>query len=173
MKIKKISALVLSLMLVFAMSISAFAASKNDIISKLESANVPAEYVSQAKNYLANNPEIKPEQLDKVAAKIDAAVATANGVKDLASLTAEQKAAIMADVQSAASEIGVTIAKNADNSFTATDAKGNTYQLPAVGSKSGSIVKPTGFTTAATVGVVAVLAMGLVVCAFVSKKKVA
>lgn len=79
----------------------------------------------------------------------------------------------MADVQSAASEIGVTITKNADNSFTATDAKGNTYQLPAVGSKSGSIVKPTGFTTAATVGVVAVLAMGLVVCAFVSKKKVA
>ena len=40
MKIKKISALVLSLMLVFAMSISAFAASKDDIISKLQSAGV-------------------------------------------------------------------------------------------------------------------------------------
>ena len=83
MKIKKISALVLSLMLVFAMSISAFAASKDDIISKLESANVPAEYVSQAKSYLANNTEIKPEQLDKVADWIDAAVREANGVKDL------------------------------------------------------------------------------------------
>ena len=40
MKIKKISALVLALMLVFAMSISAFAASKDDIISKLQSAGV-------------------------------------------------------------------------------------------------------------------------------------
>lgn len=49
MKIKKISALVLSLMLVFAMSISAFAASKDDIISKLQSAGVATEYVNAAK----------------------------------------------------------------------------------------------------------------------------
>ena len=42
-----------------------------------------------------------------------------------------------------------------------------------VAAPSAKVVKDTGFTTAATVGVVAVLAMGLVVCAFVSKKKVA
>ena len=53
MKIKKISALVLSLMLVFAMSISAFAASKDDIISKLQSAGVATEYVNAAKQFLA------------------------------------------------------------------------------------------------------------------------
>ena len=55
MKIKKISALVLSLMLVFAMSISAFAASKDDIISKLQSAGVATEYVNAAKQFLADN----------------------------------------------------------------------------------------------------------------------
>lgn len=55
MKIKKISALVLSLMLVFAMSISAFAASKDDIISKLQSAGVATEYVNVAKQFLADN----------------------------------------------------------------------------------------------------------------------
>lgn len=86
MKIKKISALVLSLMLVFAMSISAFAASKDDIISKLQSAGVATEYVNAAKQFLADN-TVSDEDAAYVIAKIDAATATANGVKDIASLT--------------------------------------------------------------------------------------
>ena len=146
MKIKKISALVLSLMLVFAMSISAFAASKDDIISKLQSAGVATEYVNVAKQFLADN-TVSDADAAYVIAKIDAATATANGVKDIASLTADQKSAIMADIKDAAAKLGATV--------------------------SAKVVKDTGFTTAATVGVVAVLAMGLVVCAFVSKKKVA
>ena len=153
MKIKKISALVLSLMLVFAMSISAFAASKDDIISKLQSAGVATEYVNVAKQFLADN-TVSDADAAYVIAKIDAATATANGVKDIASLTADQKSAIMADIKDAAAKLGATV------SF---DASNNTI----------TAVKDTGFTTAATVGVVAVLAMGLVVCAFVSKKKVA
>ena len=150
MKIKKISALVLSLMLVFAMSISAFAASKDDIISKLQSAGVATEYVNAAKQFLADN-TVSDEDAAYVIAKIDAATATANGVKDIASLTADQKSAIMADIKDAAAK------------------DGKSY----VAAPSAKVVKDTGFTTAATVGVVAVLAMGLVVCAFVSKKKVA
>ena len=161
MKIKKISALVLSLMLVFAMSISAFAASKDDIISKLQSAGVATEYVNVAKQFLADN-TVSDADAAYVIAKIDAATATANGVKDIASLTADQKSAIMADIKDAAAKLGATV------SF---DASNNT--ITYVVALSAKVVKDTGFTTAATVGVVAVLAMGLVVCAFVSKKKVA
>ena len=112
MKIKKISALVLSLMLVFAMSISAFAASKDDIISKLQSAGVATEYVNVAKQFLADN-TVSDADAAYVIAKIDAATATANGVKDIASLTADQKSAIMADIKDAAAKLGATVSFDA------------------------------------------------------------
>lgn len=168
MKIKKISALVLSLMLVFAMSISAFAASKDDIISKLQSAGVATEYVNVAKQFLADN-TVSDADAAYVIAKIDAATATANGVKDIASLTADQKSAIMADIKDAAAKLGATVSFDASNNTITAVKDGKSYVVAL----SANVVKDTGFTTAATVGVVAVLAMGLVVCAFVSKKKVA
>lgn len=169
MKIKKISALVLSLMLVFAMSISAFAASKDDIISKLQSAGVATEYVNVAKQFLADNTVSDADAAAYVIAKIDAATATANGVKDIASLTADQKSAIMADIKDAAAKLGATVSFDASNNTITAVKDGKSYVVAL----SAKVVKDTGFTTAATVGVVAVLAMGLVVCAFVSKKKVA
>ena len=173
MKIKKISALVLSLMLVFAMSISAFAASKDDIISKLQSAGVATEYVNVAKQFLADNTVSDADAASLinayVIAKIDAATATANGVKDIASLTADQKSAIMADIKDAAAKLGATVSFDASNNTITAVKDGKSYVVAL----SAKVVKDTGFTTAATVGVVAVLAMGLVVCAFVSKKKVA
>lgn len=168
MKIKKISALVLSLMLVFAMSISAFAASKDDIISKLQSAGVATEYVNVAKQFLADN-TVSDADAAYVIAKIDAATATANGVKDIASLTADQKSAIMADIKDAAAKLGATVSFDASNNTITAVKDGKSYVVAL----SAKVVKDTGFTTAATVGVVAVLAMVLVVCAFVSKKKVA
>ena len=168
MKIKKISALVLSLMLVFAMSISAFAASKDDIISKLQSAGVATEYVNVAKQFLADN-TVSDADAAYVIAKIDAATATANGVKDIASLTADQKSAIMADIKDAAAKLGATVSFDASNNTITAVKDGKSYVVAL----SAKVVKDTGFTTAATVGVVDVLAMGLVVCAFVSKKKVA
>lgn len=168
MKIKKISALVLSLMLVFAMSISAFAASKDDIISKLQSAGVATEYVNVAKQFLADN-TVSDADAAYVIAKIDAATATANGVKDIASLTADQKSAIMADIKDAAAKLGATVSFDASNNTITAVKDGKSYVVAL----SAKVVKDTGFTTAATVGVVAVLAMGLVVCTFVSKKKVA
>ena len=168
MKIKKISALVLSLMLVFAMSISAFAASKDDIISKLQSAGVATEYVNVAKQFLADN-TVSDADAAYVIAKIDAATATANGVKDIASLTADQKSAIMADIKDAAAKLGATVSFDASNNTITAVKDGKSYVVAL----SAKVVKDTGFTTDATVGVVAVLAMGLVVCALVSKKKVA
>ena len=155
MKIKKISALVLSLMLVFAMSISAFAASKDDIISKLQSAGVATEYVNVAKQFLADN-TVSDADAAYVIAKIDAATATANGVKDIASLTADQKSAIMADIKDAAAKLGATVSFDASNNTITAVKDGKSYVVAL----SAKVVKDTGFTTAATVGVVAVLAMG-------------
>ncbi len=55
-----------------------------------------------------------------VIAKIDAATATANGVKDIASLTADQKSAIMADIKDAAAKLGATVSFDAStNTITA------------------------------------------------------
>ena len=126
MKIKKISALVLSLMLVFAMSISAFAASKDDIISKLQSAGVATEYVNVAKQFLADN-TVSDADAAYVIAKIDAATATANGVKDIASLTADQKSAIMADIKDAAAKLGATVSFDALNNTITAVKDGKSY----------------------------------------------
>ena len=153
MKIKNISALVLSLMLVFAMSISAFAASKDDIISKLQSAGVATEYVNVAKQFLADNTVSDADAAAYVIAKIDAATATANGVKDIASLTADQKSAIMADIKDAAAKLGATVSFDASNNTITAVKDGKSYVVAL----SAKVVKDTGFTTAA----------------FVSKKKVA
>ena len=86
-----------------------------------------------------------------------------------ASLTADQKSAIMADIKDAAAKLGATVSFDASNNTITAVKDGKSY----VAAPSAKVIKDTGFTTAATVGVVAVLAMGLVVCAFVSKKKVA
>ena len=166
MKIKKISALVISLMLVFAMSISAFAASKDDIISKLQSAGVATEYVNVAKQFLADN-TVSDADAAYVIAKIDAATATANGVKDIASLTADQKSAIMADIKDAAAKLGATVSFDASNNTITAVKDGKSYVVAL----SAKVVKDTGFTTAATVGVVAVLAMGLVVVHSLARRK--
>ena len=141
MKIKKISALVLSLMLVFAMSISAFAASKDDIISKLQSAGVATEYVNVAKQFLADN-TVSDADADYVIAKIDAATATANGVKDIASLTADQKSAIMADIKDAAAKLGATVSFDASNNTITAVKDGKSYVVAL----SAKVVKDTGFT---------------------------
>ena len=82
MKIKKISALVLSLMMVFAMSITAFAATEDDIKSKLEAAGIPDAYMTQVDSFLANN-DLDEAQIDAVIEQIDLAVATKGDAKEV------------------------------------------------------------------------------------------
>lgn len=169
MKIKKISALVLSLMMVFAMSVTAFAATKDDILSKLEAAGVSDAYMSQAELFLANN-ELDEAEIDAVIEQIDLAVETKGDAKDIASLTAEQKSAIIGNITAAAEAVGATVTIDAEKgTLTVTDEAGKAYVAEA----TTEVVKPTGVSTTATVAVVAVMAMGLFACAFVSKKKVA
>lgn len=169
MKIKKISALVLSLMMVFAMSITAFAATEDDIKSKLEAAGVPDAYMTQVDSFLANN-DLDEAQIDAVIEQIDLAVATKGDAKDIASLDEAQKSAIIGNITAAAEAVGAKVEIDVEaGKLTVTDKAGNEYVAEA----TTEVVKPTGVSTTATVAVVAVMAMGIFACAFVSKKKVA
>ena len=152
---KKITTLVLSLVLVLAMSITAFAATPNDEVkAALTEAGVTGEYYDQAVKFLANN-ELTAEQ------------ATAGDAKSVADLSADQISKIKANIETAAHAVGAKVSF-ADKTISVTDAKGTQYAV------SSNPVKATGATTTATVAGIAVLAMGLVACGVaVSKKRFA
>ena len=152
---KKITTLVLSLVLVLAMSITAFAATPNDDVkAALTEAGVTGEYYDQAVKFLANN-ELTAEQ------------ATAGEAKSVADLSADQISKIKANIETAAAKVGAKVSF-ADKTISVTDAKGTQYTV------SSNPVKATGATTTATVAGIAVLAMGLVACGVaVSKKRFA
>ena len=154
---KKITTLVLSLVLVLAMSITAFAATPNDDVK---------EYYDQAVKFLANN-ELTAEQATAVKNEIKAAKATAGEAKSVADLSADQISKIKANIETAAAKVGAKVSF-ADKTISVTDAKGTQYTV------SSNPVKATGATTTATVAGIAVLAMGLVACGVaVSKKRFA
>ena len=157
---KKITTLVLSLVLVLAMSITAFAAIPNDDVkAALTEAGVTGEYYDQAVKFLANN-ELTAEQATAVKNEIKAAKATAG-------LSADQISKIKANIETAAAKVGAKVSF-ADKTISVTDAKGTQYTV------SSNPVKATGATTTATVAGIAVLAMGLVACGVaVSKKRFA
>lgn len=155
---KKITTLVLSLVLVLAMSITAFAATPNDEVkAALTEAGVTGEYYDQAVKFLANN-ELTAEQATAVKNEIKAAKATAGDAKI---------SKIKANIETAAHAVGAKVSF-ADKTISVTDAKGTQYTV------SFNPVKATGATTTATVAGIAVLAMGLVACGVaVSKKRFA
>ena len=164
---KKITTLVLSLVLVLAMSITAFAATPNDEVkAALTEAGVTGEYYDQAVKFLANN-ELTAEQATAVKNEIKAAKATAGDAKSVADLSADQISKIKANIETAAHAVGAKVSF-ADKTISVTDAKGTQYTV------SSNPVKATGATTTATFAVIAVLAMGLVACGVaVSKKRFA
>lgn len=166
-KDEKITTLVLSLVLVLAMSITAFAATPNDDVkAALKEAGVTGEYYDQAVKFLANN-ELTAEQATAVKNEIKAAKATAGDAKSVADLSADQISKIKANIETAAHAVGAKVSF-ADKTISVTDAKGTQYTV------SSNPVKATGATTTATVAGIAVLAMGLVACGVaVSKKRFA
>ncbi len=168
MKFKKLSVLVLSLIMMLAMSITAFAATEDDIINALKEAGVPDTYVDLAEQYLANN-DVDAEQADAAIAEIKAAKETAGDVTDVTKLDADQKAAIIKNVEAAGSAIGATVTVDTkDNTVTITDPNQKTYTVEE------EPVKSTGVSVYATYAVVAVMAMALVACGVgVSKRRVA
>lgn len=160
---KKITTLVLSLVLVLAMSITAFAATPNDDVkAALKEAGVTGEYYDQAVKFLANN-ELTAEQAEAVVYQVKEAKKNAGDAKSVA----DQISKIKTNITIAANAAGAKVSF-ADKTISVTDAKGTQYTV------SSNPVKATGATTTATVAGIAVLAMGLVACGVaVSKKRFA
>jgi len=165
MKFRKLSVLVLSLIMMLAMSITAFAATEDDIIKELKAAGVPDTYVDQAKQYLANN-DVTAEQADAVIVEIKAAKATAGDVTDVKKLSADQKAAILKNVETAGKAVGAEVVVDTkNNKVTITDKAGKQYVVEE------NPVKPTGVSVYATYAVVAAMAIVLVACGVVVSKR--
>ena len=159
--------LVLSLVLVLAMSITAFAATPNDDVkAALKEAGVTGEYYDQAVKFLANN-ELTAEQAEAVVYQVKEAKKNAGDAKSVADLSADQISKIKTNITIAANAVGAKVSF-ANKTISVTDAKGTQYTV------SSNPVKATGATTTATVAGIAVLAMGLVACGVaVSKKRFA
>lgn len=173
MKLKKLLVFGLASIMTLAMSVTAFGASlttdEQSIITALTNAGVPAQYVTQAQNYLASNTtDVSAAQATAINAQIAAAKATAGSVTTMSALTTEQKNSIATNLTTAGSQIGVTVKYDAAKaSITATDATGATVLSASL----DSVVKTTGVNMNTTIAIVAVLAMALAACGVVVSKR--
>lgn len=167
---KKLMVMAASLTMVFAMSVTAFAATKSDIVAELKKAGVPDEYITTAETFLANN-EVTTAEADQVVALIKEAAVTKGSATKVSDLTAEQKKAIFKNVEDAAKVVGATVTVDTkNNTVKVTDKNSKEYVV----TETKEVIKPTGMSVMATYGVMAVLAMALVGCGvFVSKRKAA
>ena len=180
MKLKKLLVCGLATVMLMSMSITAFAATltadEQSIITTLTNAGVPAQYVTQAQNYLAGNTtDVTSAQATVINAQIAAAKTTAGSVTSLTALTAAQKSTIAADLSAAGKEIGITVTfDTAANSIKAVDASGVTIldaALDATATTTAPVIKATGVNVNSTIAIIAVLAMALVACGVVVSKK--
>ena len=178
MKLKKLLVCGLATVMLMSMSITAFAATltadEQSIITTLTSAGVPAQYVTQAQNYLAGNTtDVTAAQATAINTQITAAKATAGSVTSVALLTTAQKNTIAANLSTAGQAIGVTVAYDASaNSIKAVDtASGATILSAALGTTSSAVIKTTGVNMNTTVAIIAFLAMTLLACGVVVSKK--
>lgn len=197
MKIKKIMVAVLTMAMVTASSVMAFAANgvsadEQKILDKLNAGvavngttvKVPAEYVNQAEKYLAAN-DVTADEVATIDSKIDDAFAVvkSENVTDLTKLSKDAKQKVLADAQSAAKVVGVTVTydaksgavtgKTADGTVVLTGSvkADSTTGSTTAASSSNGVIKATGFGVSATVAVAVALVAGLFVCSVVADKK--
>lgn len=177
---KKFIACAASIATLAAMSITAFAGTistdEQKILDALKTANVPAQYVTEAQNYLAGDDvEITAAQAEVVVAQVQEAKKIAGSTTDFKSLTADQKQKIANCMATAGTEIGITVTYDASSdTIKAVDASGKTiFTASAASSGNDSVIKPTGVNMYATVSIIAVLAAALIGCGIVVSKKTA
>jgi hypothetical protein len=120
-KLKKIIVTVLAATLV--MSVSAFAATADDVKAKLTAAGVTGSYNDQVATYLTDHP-ITDAQADGIIANIDQLNTIAAGRTDAAAFTEAEKTQIKGLVQTTASSVGLTVTTNGTEIFIL-DSKGN------------------------------------------------
>lgn len=137
---KKLLGAIVATSLVFGTSITAFAATNNEVITALTSAGADATTISAATTYLNNHSSISSSNLDSVI--VDIKAVQAKGVTSMAqynALSTADKASVAADIKAAASELGITITKNANGTFTAVDS-------------TGAVIETIGASTAGVAG---------------------
>ena len=182
MKLKKLLVCGLATVMLMSMSLTAFAATltadEQSIITTLTNAGVPAQYVTQAQNYLAGNAtDVTAAQATSINAQIAVAKTTAGSVTSFAALTTDQKNTIAADLSTAGQAIGITVTFDATaNSIKAVDASGATVLSASLDTATtpATVIKATGVNMNTTIAIIAVLAMALVACGvLVSKKRFA
>lgn len=174
--IKKLLAVSVSAVMMLAMSVSAFAAgsvnaSEQKILDELNAKNVPARYVSQAKNYVEKDGvDITEAQANEIIAHIDAAakIVSDAGIKTAGELKNNKEVLdkVVAEASAAAKVLNLTLTFNyTTGDVTVTDASGKTVAV--VNSKT---TKTTGADSMSTVAVVSVLGLAVATLAAVTKK---
>lgn len=174
--IKKIIAVSVSAVMMFAMSVSAFAAGTVDeneqtILDALNANKVPAEYVTQAKNYFEKDDvSVTTDQAKEIVADINdaATIAKSNGIKsveDLANASAATIDSIVAKAQAAAKVVGLTVSYDTKTGVaTVKDSAGNVVATSNIGTKT------TGADSMSTVAVVSFLGLAVAALAVITKK---
>lgn len=132
MKLSKVlTSLFLTMAIVIGISVTAFAAPNDDVITALKNAKVPATYVIQAENYLKIT-TLTADQAASVIAQITivADVFKAAGVKDLTKLSVSDRSKVLSAITAAGQAIDLTITvtmqSNGQYALVAKDKAGNT-----------------------------------------------
>ncbi len=137
---KKLSVMFL-VVLISVMSIVTFAgaATKEDVISKLEASNIAEVYVTQAESYL-NSATVTSDQADQIIAYIDSVNDTVGDKTQLSELTLAQKQSILADFTAAGLVMGLTVSADVDGNIEVTNDAGQVVFSVA----NANIIKQTG-----------------------------
>lgn len=125
-KLKKIIVAVLATTL--AMSVTAFAATADDVKAKLTAAQVPATYVDQVATYLTDHP-LTDAQAEGIIANIDQLNTIAAGRTDAAAFKDEEKTKIKGLVQTTANSVGLKVTTDGTKIFIL-DSNGNSVGQP-------------------------------------------
>lgn len=136
MRLKKLAAMAVSTLMIISMSVPVFAAdlnsSESSVISTLQSCNVPAEYVTQARNYfLLDDVDITADQAAALNSHIQAARSKAGNALTVSDLSPEVSRQVIDELALAASVIGLSVTYDS-SSKTLLVTKGNTVILESV-----------------------------------------
>ena len=174
--IKKLLAVSASAVMMLAMSVSAFAAgsintNEQKILDELNAKNVPAKYVSQAKNYVEKDGvDITEAQANDIIAHIDTAakIVSDAGIKTAEELKNNKEILnkVVDEAKAAAQVVGLTLSfNNTTGEATIVDTTGKTVAVIGSGT-----TRTTGADSMSTVAVVSVLGLAVAALAVVTKK---
>ncbi|AGK95851.1 hypothetical protein [Clostridium pasteurianum] len=151
---KRLLTAVVAASLVIGTSVTAFGATKDNVITALQNARVAQPYISQARVYL-NQHDVSASQLDVVVANINAAAPKLQAVNgDVSKLSAADKKTVQANITAAANAIGLTVSFIGNQTAVLKDAAGNVIFTgtgnPVHPTNANSTSQPVGNTLAKT-----------------------